>query len=231
MHLSRNVVTILAGVALLAVVSCSTIAKNKQKGKCLKTAVAFYKALANPTADTEKGARDSLGLSDYRLYGFPALIYGSLGFIYHVKPVAGTDNYEVPIKFWCEGKDANGATKKIRRTLVVRVAPNPSSSTGWSVSEFTFRDEKPLTYLRQILTWLLWIILAPVLFSLVLGLLAGGLLGARVALTVGQLMSLPIQVYVSYLCFGTVGRAVIAIAILIVLNVMSVAARQQAQNA
>jgi hypothetical protein len=220
MHLSKRLVASLGYVVLLVAVSCSTMAENKRKAKCLKTAIAFYKALANPTADTEQGARASLGLSDYRLFGFPALIAGILGStreLVEPKKVEGTDNYEVPIKFWCEGKDANGEIKKLRRTLLVHMAPNPSSSTGWSVSEFTFRDEKPLTLQRQILTWLLWIFLAPVLFSLTLWVFFAS---ARVIVTVGLLMALPIQCYVSYVCFGTVGGAVIAMAVLLLLCLM-----------
>lgn len=200
-------------VCLVALVtaSCETQPQVIEQEESLKTAIAFYKALAEPTPQTE----ETMGMTEYRTYGYPAMVYGGLDLVQGVKKVQEYPRtYEVRIKFWCHGKDAAGKTVKLRRQLVVQLIRDKASSTGWSVFRFRFDEDKPLSLLRQVLTWLLWMFVAPILFFVALIPLCGDY---RVAFGVALVMGMPIQVYVSYLCFGTLGPALAGIVVWLLL--------------
>ena len=64
--------------------------------------------------------------------------------------------------------------------------------------------DKPLGFVRQVITWLLWSFLGPIVLA---GFLAG--ISQRLALWVWVLSALPLQIYAALACFGTVLAAVI----------------------
>jgi hypothetical protein len=114
----------------------------------------------------------------------------------------------------------------LRRQLLVRVAADPASDRGWVVSRFKFGGDEELTFVRQVLIWLLWMVVAPMAFSLVVSLFFRRSL---VAFLVAYLMGLPIQIYVSYLCFGTVwGTAVALVAWSILISSIRIGPRREA---
>jgi hypothetical protein len=202
-RLALGVVCLLA----LATLSCEDPKQTEEKSKVMKTAVAFYKAIEDPTPETEK----VMELKDYRIYRFPALVYGSVGLPWGVEKLQGADeSYQVEIPIWCHGKTVAGEEKRLRRKLLVRVAADPAAARGWTVSRFQVQGDEELTFVRQFFTWLLWMFISPMAFFLVLLLLFGGFWWPKVAFLVAQLMGLPIQIYVSYLCFGTVWGTVVA---------------------
>ena len=193
-RLGVGVVCLLA----LATMSCQAAKEAQEKSNAVKTAVAFYKGIEAPTPATEQ----AMELKEYRMYGYPALVYGSIGIRWGVEKLQGAgEGYQVEIPFWCYGKTDAGAEVKLRRKLLVQVAADPAADGGLTVTRFKFQGDEKLTYIRQFFTWLLWMFLAPLAFLLILMIFFGG---SQVAFMVAQLMGLPIQIYVSYLCFGTV---------------------------
>jgi len=199
----------IGAVCLLALVvlSCGAVKDSQEKGTVMKTALAFYKAIEDPKPEMEK----IMELKDYRVYGYPALVYGALNITWGVEKLAGGgDVYQVEMPFWCHGNTASGEEKKLRRTLLVRLVADSASAGGWAVSRFRFQGDEELTFWRQFFAWLLWMFIAPLMFFLVLVVFAGGFWWPRVALLVAYLMGVPLRIYVSYLWFGTPWSAAIA---------------------
>src|ERR1017187_8010798 len=200
----------IAAVCLLAMtsLSCQATKDAQEKAAVLKSATAFYKAFDTaPTPASEK----AMELKDYHLYGYPALVYESLGLTQGVQKLEGAgDTYEVGISFWCDGTAPGGEEKKSRRSMLVRLSADPAAPNGWAVSKFKFTDDSELTGVRQFFTCLLWMFISPLMFYLALLIFAGGFLWARVALLVAYLMGIPLRIYVSYLWFGSVWGAIVA---------------------
>lgn len=191
----------------LATMSCQATKEAQEQSNAVKTAVAFYKGIEDPTPATEQ----VMELKEYRMYGYPALVYGSLGTRWGVEKLQGAgEGFQVEIPFWCHGKTEAGEDVKLRRKLLVQVAADPAAEGGLTVTRFKFHGDEELTYIRQFFSWLLWMFISPLAFLLGLFLFAGGLWWPRVAFLVASLMGLPIQIYVSYLCFGTAWGAGIA---------------------
>lgn len=198
---------------LLALVGLGTLiyfalvtTESQEMGNAVKTAVAFYKGIEDPTPATE----EVMELKEYRMYGYPALVYGSMGIRWGVEKLQGaSEGYQVEIPFWCYGKTEAGADVKLRRKLLVQVAADPAADGGMAVTRFKFHGDEQLSFIRQFITWLLWMFLFRQTLRWALFLFAGGMVPG-VAFLVTSLMGLPIQIYASYLCFGTVWGAVVA---------------------
>jgi hypothetical protein len=215
--LAVGVVCLLA----LATMSCQAAKEAQEKSNAVKTAVTFYKGLEDPTPATEQ----VMELKEYRMYGYPALIHGSLGTRWGVEKLQGeSEGFQVEIPFWCQGKTAAGAEVKLRRKLLVQVAANPAAEGGLTVTKFKFHGDEELSSIRQFFTWLLWMFLAPVVFLLVIMIFTGG---SQVAFMVAQLMGLPIQIYVSYLCFGSAWKAGIAMGVWVIFQGVMASKRAQ----
>lgn len=222
-RLTLGIICLLA----LATLSCESPTEMKEKAEVMKTAVAFYKAIEDPTPETEK----VIGLKEYHLYRYPALVYGSVGVPWGVEKLEGANEaYEVEIPFWCHGKTATGEEKRLRRTLLIRVAADPAAARGWTVSRFKVQGDQELTFARQFFTWLLWMFISPIAFFLVLILLFAGWAWPKVAFLVAYLMGLPIRIYVSYLCFGTVWGAVAAMVAWTLFEGWAASKNQQSQQ-
>lgn len=205
----------------LATVSCGSTNELQERRNAVKAAVAFYKGIEDPTAAT----KEVMGLKEYRMYGYPALIHGSTGIYWGVEKLQGAgDGYQVEIPFWCYGKTEAGEGMRLRRKLLVQVAPDAAADGGFTVTRFKFRGDENLSFIWQCFTWLAWLVGSRLALGWILRLFAGGMVPG-VAFLVTSLMGLPIQIYVSYLCFGTVWGALIAMVAWIIL-IGSIAGRR-----
>ena len=196
----RLVLPMVLWVVCLWLMTACTMPSRVDGGRCLETGIAFFRVLAQP--DRQKEA--VMGMADYSVYGYPALLF-STGYGWGVRQPS-RDQCEVSIPFWVDGVLPNGEAVKLSRGLLVELKPNAASPTDWSVSRFKFRNEKPLALWWQLMIWVPSVTLAPFLFFLILYLPFRG--EARgVAIIVANMMSAPIQGYVTFLCFGSVSRA------------------------
>jgi hypothetical protein len=193
-----------------------------QKRKVLQTAIAFYKALGQATPETEQ----VMDLKGYRMFGYPAVVYSNFGLTWDVTKLSGTgDGYEVEIPFWCTGTSQDGQEKKLRRSLIVRLVEDKSAA-GWAVSRFRFQGDEELMILRQFLTWFLWMLLSPFVLYALLLVFAVGFMWKKLALLVAFLMAVPLRIYASYLCFGTLWGAIGGMAVWTVFEVVIAAKRR-----
>jgi hypothetical protein len=81
-----------------------------------------------------------------------------------INGVVGQDKYALAIPLWCKGKSLEGEPLKLRRTLHLKAVSDDKGAT-WRIESPEFRDDKPLTFLRQLLTWLFWtFVVLPVMF-------------------------------------------------------------------
>ena len=91
------------------------------------------------------------GMSEFRVIG--------LGLGYGVdrarinKVADSPESYEADVRFWCVGTGLNGEPLKLRRTLHLKVLTEDGKT--WRVEDPEFRNDRPLTLLRQILWWML----------------------------------------------------------------------------
>jgi hypothetical protein len=215
----------LAAVVLLvlSLSSCQAQHEQAQKRSVLSAAIAFYKALGHPTQESEK----VMELKDYRMFGYPALVYSNLNLTWDVEKLQeGSDSYQVEIPFWCTGTNQAGEEEKLRRTLVVRLTEDKTAAAGWAVTRFKFQSDRELSTMRQFFTWLLWMLISPLVFYLLLLVFCFGFYWPKVALMVAYLMGLPLRIYVSYVWFGTIWGTVIAMVAWSVFEGMIAANRQ-----
>ena len=180
---------------------------------------------ADDVAPTEEG-QTGIGLTERRLFGYPALALRMLGRARVLALAGERDGYQVEIPFWVRGRNAEGAEVKQRRTLRVDVAADGAAPTGWAVSAFTLTDPEPLTRVRQFFTWLGWVIVTRLLLLWAIGIFALGFLWPKGATVVGGLSALPVHAYVSYLCWGSTGGAVIAMGVLMIASLITASIRR-----
>lgn len=194
----------------LAMVGC-TGEQAVEEAAARKTALAFYDALTEGDEQSE----ELLGLTEYRLYGFPLLAASVFGIPaeVHLEGAERPESGVVSFTFWVKGTDASGDTVKQRRRIHIALVADRTSQTGWAVSVSGTRFDVlgELTLLRQIVTLVVThyavrfgFIVSIILLLVFVGTLTrGNMFSLKVGAAAGGFLMLPLSVYVVYVCFGS----------------------------
>ena len=188
--LQRSVI-ILASLAVL--VTCVACAERRQNIQHLNQAKVIADKYFATVSEPGPEADSVFGLSDAAVFGRHFLLSESAA----RKDGDSWERFRVTVRFWIRGVDATGKTTRRRRQMDILVAVTENESL--EVVGVESQVDKPLTFVRQVLTWLLWSFLGPIVLA---GFLVG--ISERLALWAWMLSALPLQIYAAFVCFGTV---------------------------
>ncbi len=191
-------------------------AEAEAQAKARDEAMQFWAAFSQPTTDN----LSKWGMRSFRIFGRSELVsLMAAGGETISKAANAADTYEVIIPFWCKGENVQGQPVKFKRELAIKVA-RPNANAPWQAQSHEFRNEAPLTFGRQALSWSFWSLIAPfVIFFLLMPLVIGERsFGCAVLASV--VLTLPLVGHVGYVCFGS-GIAVAAcLAVYIIINLL-----------
>jgi hypothetical protein len=196
-------ITLILAFCLSCSASPSEIAKEQ--------AEKFFEGFSVPDAQT----RDRWGMTDFHVFGRDRLLDCIASGNSDAKKLSDSPPaYEVVIPFWCEGDDMRGHETKLRRKFI-RVSE--SAGSQWMVQSFEFRNDQELALVRQILTFVGWSFLAPLIAISLSGSYYGGNYGKwwMVMLAMSSVMVIG---YIAYVCFGSLSSAIIATAAFVLLS-------------
>jgi hypothetical protein len=139
----------------------------------------FLVTFAVPSSETEQ----LWGMKDFTAIGWGGIFHNVLETAVEsaeINRIGGTRSYELVVRFWSKGTSLSGEPLKLRRTLYLK-ASTPDGGASWQIESPEFRNDEPLTFLRQLSWWLLCtFVILPVLFGVGL-LLFSAMLGLEKA--------------------------------------------------
>src|ERR1700682_50639 len=139
--------------------SCSRVKTKVHKDRATNEAEEFLTSFS--TLNHE--AQAHWGMKSLNVFGRDWLFsFIAAGDTDATKVSDSPETYEVIIPFWCEGQSINGEKIKLQRNFYVKVV-EMEDKAGWKVVGYEFRNDQPLTLLRQLLSFFGWGLISPLL--------------------------------------------------------------------
>lgn len=154
------------GLVAAAAACLSACQPDSRKQAIQAEATKFLAAFAAPNPETQQ----TWGMSEFYIIGMgPDWAVQNA----EINPAVGAEQaYELAIQLWCKGKSLTGEPLKLRRTLHLRALTDDNEAT-WRIESPEFRDDQPLTFLRQLLWWLFGtFVVLPMIFCIGLGMMS-----------------------------------------------------------
>lgn len=133
----------------------------------------FLGTFAVPGPETQQ----AWGMTDFHAIGWGGVFPDVFNYAVDNSEINRIDEaapYELVIQFWCKGTSPSGEPLKLRRTLYLK-ASTPDNGASWQIESPEFRNDQPLTFLRQLCWWLLCtFVILPVIIGIGLGLFSAG---------------------------------------------------------
>lgn len=152
--------------ALLAGLSISACGFDARTQAIQAAVTKFFETFSVPGPDTQP----VWGMSEFRIIGMGANWAIAEA---EITPIGGAeDACAVALQLWCKGKSLTGEPLKLRRTLHLKALTDDNGAT-WRIESPEFREDQPLTFLRQLLWWLFGtFVILPGVFMIGLGLMS-----------------------------------------------------------
>ena len=155
------------------------------------------------------------GMSDFRVFGRDE-ITGMIGAgqVSGAKVADSPETFEAIIPLWCEGTRLDGQAAKLRRKLSIKLFGTEDESK-FEITSYEFREDMPLSFSRQLLTWMGWSFIGPFLmFAYIWFGFVGG--WTKAALFITRILTLPLAGYAAHILFGTAEAVVICLLVYVI---------------
>jgi len=174
---------VMGALVLLFASSCSW-KEMRQASKLHKEANKYFDSEVKESTKL----KSALGLVSIHTYGQDRIF--NLINTMKIQKNKGTGNFDITMPVWCNGKDAQGKTKKWRAVIAMTGSgEGVLQHESWSVTK-----NIPLTFTRQFVTWIGWTALAAIW-------LLWGM--SRPVCTTIMMIMLPLNGYFAHVCFGS----------------------------
>jgi hypothetical protein len=219
----RNMMIVLGLVALVTCLACTSQSRaNMEAYKHAQEAQEEAEKLLVSSPETQS----CWDMKDFHVFGRGDLLGFDIaaGTTAEVKKIADSpETFAVTIPLWVEGHDPSGKPIKLSRTLYVEIVEGERSQ--WQAQNCEFRDDRPLTFWRQLRTWLFWSFIGPVLVASWFAFQGGRDFSEKVgcARVGASILALPIAGYSAHVCFGSTTAVIVGIIAYIVISCIMLA--------